>query len=524
MRIGIRAHDVAYAPLEELIPNIHAQGFHCMHIALSKSIKEFKPGVETMTPGLAMYIKELCTENKVDVAVLGCYLNLCNPNPEKHKEIVEKYKAHIRFASILGCGVVGTETGAVNEEYKYEPANHSEEALQCFIDNLRPIVKYAEQFGVIVAIEPVWKHIVYTVERARKVLDAIDSPNLQIIFDPVNLLCVDNLAQQDEIIEKAKEEGEIASVGMPADWANWKGSWEAFTEKYGIAHEDTDMSSAEELSTFDTEKDAPTKDMGDVGQAFGPTAMEMDVVQPYKASTWDSIPDWAKDPDGNWVITYLGTMSCMQNNKNVDETIDSWKALADSDCTVTIGDVVRGASSQMAVLSCAYALGGDLDNLDPAFEFFEKLAKEGRLDAGAYSQERMERNEIDVLLTWDYLTLQYRDLTLETVPEASIDCHVMKDGAIQSGYCLVINKYAPHPYSAALAVEYLLSDEGQIDRAKGYARPIRSDVELPEELQAKMIDDAEYTDMIPMTDNDAVTEACTEIASRWEEEIIPLMN
>ena len=203
MRIGIRAHDVAYAPLEELIPNIHAQGFHCMHIALSKSIKEFKPGVETMTPGLAMYIKELCTENKVDVAVLGCYLNLCNPNPEKHKEIVEKYKAHIRFASILGCGVVGTETGAVNEEYKYEPANHSEEALQCFIDNLRPIVKYAEQFGVIVAIEPVWKHIVYTVERARKVLDAIDSPNLQIIFDPVNLLCVDNLAQQDEIIEKA---------------------------------------------------------------------------------------------------------------------------------------------------------------------------------------------------------------------------------------------------------------------------------------------------------------------------------
>ena len=165
MRIGIRAHDVAYAPLEELIPNIHAQGFHCMHIALSKSIKEFKPGVETMTPGLAMYIKELCTENKVDVAVLGCYLNLCNPNPEKHKEIVEKYKAHIRFASILGCGVVGTETGAVNEEYKYEPANHSEEALQCFIDNLRPIVKYAEQFGVIVAIEPVWKHIVYTVER-----------------------------------------------------------------------------------------------------------------------------------------------------------------------------------------------------------------------------------------------------------------------------------------------------------------------------------------------------------------------
>ena len=203
MRLGIRAHDTKYAPLEELIPNIHNLGFKCMHIALSKSIKEFKPDICTMTPGLAMYMKELCIENKVDIAVLGCYLNLCNPDPEQHKQIVEKYKAHIRFAGILGCGVVGTETGAVNVEYKYEPANHTEEALNLFIENLKPIVKYAEQFGVIVAIEPVWKHIVCTIERARKVLDAIDSPNLQIIFDPVNVLYTGNIDRQDEIIEQA---------------------------------------------------------------------------------------------------------------------------------------------------------------------------------------------------------------------------------------------------------------------------------------------------------------------------------
>ncbi len=92
----------------------------------------------------------------------------------------------------------------------------------------------------------------------------------------------------------------------------------------------------------------------------------------------------------------------------------------------------------------------------------------------------------------------------------------MKDGALQSGYALVINSYAPHPYAAAATVEYLLSDEGQINRAEGYARPIRSDVELPAELSAKMIPDEEYTNTIPLTDNDAVTAACTEIATRWE--------
>ena len=49
----------------------------------------------------------------------------------------------------------------------------------------------------------------------------------------------------DEIIEGAKAEGELASVGMPDDWANWKGSWEAITDTYGVQHTDSDMSSAE---------------------------------------------------------------------------------------------------------------------------------------------------------------------------------------------------------------------------------------------------------------------------------------
>lgn len=205
MRLGIRAHDVEKLPLDQLFAKIHEQGFQCTQLALGKAVYEFKVNNGMMTPGFAMYIRELCREYKVDICVLGCYLNLCNPDPVKHAEIVEKYKAHIRFASVLGCAVVGTETGAVNVEYKYEPANHSEEALQCFIENLRPIVDYCEKMGVIFAIEPVYKHIVCNVERARRVLDAIQSPNLQIIFDPVNLLSIENYQQQDAIIKDAFE-------------------------------------------------------------------------------------------------------------------------------------------------------------------------------------------------------------------------------------------------------------------------------------------------------------------------------
>ena len=205
MQLGIRLHDTKELPFEERIADVHSLGFACGHLALSKVIREFPTTDEALTPGLAMYIKNVFARNQVDIAVLGCYLNLATPNPEQLKKITNRYMAHIRFASWLGCGVVGTETGAPNETYSFVPQCHGEEALQTFITNLRPIVKYAEQMGVVMAIEPVWKHIVCTPGRARRVLDEIASPNLQIILDPVNLLDFCNYQDQEAIVKEAIE-------------------------------------------------------------------------------------------------------------------------------------------------------------------------------------------------------------------------------------------------------------------------------------------------------------------------------
>lgn len=205
MQLGIRLHDTKELPFEERIADVHALGFACGHLALSKVIREFPTTDEALTPGLAMYIKNVFAKNQVDIAVLGCYLNLANPNPEQLKKAMNRYMAHVRFASWLGCGVVGTETGAPNETYSYVPECHGEEALRTFIGNLRPIVKYAEQMGVVMAIEPVWRHIVYNPGRARRVLDEIGSPNLQIILDPVNLLDISNYQDQEAIVEEAIE-------------------------------------------------------------------------------------------------------------------------------------------------------------------------------------------------------------------------------------------------------------------------------------------------------------------------------
>lgn len=205
IQFGLRLHDAEKLPIEQVLPKVRQQGFTCAHLALSKSMKEYPCTPGALTPGYALYLRRLFEKNDMSVAVLGNYLNLAHPDETALAGIQEKYYAHIRFASLMGCGMVGTETGAPNPEYKFCPECRSDAALATFIKNLKPVVRCAEQFGVIVALEPVVKHIVYDGKRARKVLDEIGSHNLQILFDPVNLLNLENMDAREEVIGEAIE-------------------------------------------------------------------------------------------------------------------------------------------------------------------------------------------------------------------------------------------------------------------------------------------------------------------------------
>lgn len=324
----------------------------------------------------------------------------------------------------------------------------------------------------------------------------------------------------EEIAQKASEDGEVNSVGMPDTWANWGETWTEIEETYGIKHTDTDMSSAEELALFANEANDATKDIGDVGQSFGPVAEKQGVTLPYKTSYWESIPDWAKDDDGDWIIGYYGTITFITNTDLVDTAPTSWQDILDGDYTVTIGDVSVATQAQSALLSAAIAFGGSESDIQPGLDFFKTLAEEGRLDMGDTSVARLEKGEIEVAVLWDYNSLGYRSQIQANNPDANFEVSVPTDGAIQSGYCTIINAYTKRPYAAAAAREYILSDEGQINLAKGFARPIRDDVVLPEEVQAQLLPNEQYTNARFIEDQEAWDAAVADLATSWQEEVV----
>ncbi len=211
IQTGIRLHDVnttkdaAYQTLEARARTAREEGFSCVHLALTKVISSVTFDEAAMTEGLAMHIKRVFRQSDLDVAVLGCYFNLAHPDPEKLREIQSLYYAHIRVAALCGACTVGTETGAPNAAYKFEPACHGEEALNAFLRGLEPVVAEAEKRGVTLAIEPVWDHIVWNPDRALAVIRAMGSRNLRIIFDPVNLLSPENVDDRERVIGDAMD-------------------------------------------------------------------------------------------------------------------------------------------------------------------------------------------------------------------------------------------------------------------------------------------------------------------------------
>ncbi len=202
MNFGISLHDTTRTNLAEHLAAARAQGFTCVHIAMSKVIPGFRmaDAPELLTDELADAVRAQLEANGQTCVLLGCYLNLCSPDLADHEKTVEIYKAHLRFAKRMGALLVGTETGAPNTGYKTCPECFTEEALQLFIDRVTPVVRYAEEVGQLFAIEPVVRHIVSTPERCQRVLNAVNSPNLRVILDAVNLLGAENVGDAQAVI------------------------------------------------------------------------------------------------------------------------------------------------------------------------------------------------------------------------------------------------------------------------------------------------------------------------------------
>jgi putative spermidine/putrescine transport system substrate-binding protein len=282
-----------------------------------------------------------------------------------------------------------------------------------------------------------------------------------------------------ELIAAAKAEGELTTIALPHDWCGYGGIIDSFKAKYGLKVNELnpDAGSGDEVEAIKANKgnkgpQAP--DVIDVGLSFGPSAKAEGLLAPYKVSTWDSIPDSAKDPEGHWYGDYYGVLSFEVNKDIVSKIPTDWKDLLASDYANSValaGDPRTSNQAILAVLAAGLSTEKDAAKAAEAgLKFFGDLNKAGNFVPTIGKAASVAQGATPIVIRWDYNALGDRD-TLKGNPE--IEVVVPKSGVVAGVYVQAISAFAPHPNAAKLWMEHLYSDEGQIGYLKGYCHPIR---------------------------------------------------
>jgi len=302
----------------------------------------------------------------------------------------------------------------------------------------------------------------------------------------------EDFGTMDDLIAAAQEEGELNVIALPPDWANYGAMIDTFADKYDIEVNSAqpDAASQDEINAANqlqgTER-AP--DVFDLGQSVALANTEM--FAPYKVSTWETIPDEFKDPDGTWVNDYGGFMSIGYDSSKVPEvsTLDDLLGPEFEGKVALNGDPTQAGAAFSGVVMAAVANGGSAEDIAPGVDYFVELDRAGNFLPVDPTSATIQSGQTPVVIDWDYLNAA----EAANNPDWKV---VVPENAVVGGYYFqAINKDAPHPAAARLWQEFLYSDEGQNIWLGGGARPVRAEAMA----EAGTIDQEAYDALPPVS-------------------------
>ena len=292
-------------------------------------------------------------------------------------------------------------------------------------------------------------------------------------------------------ISEADLPSELFVYAVQTGWSNWDAVMAEFEAQYGVSLFDDQRTSGEALSNI--RANAGNQDYS-AYNGFYPTGLQAwndGFTTDYKPAGYDQVPDDFKTDDGHVTATRQMTIAInyrkdIYDERGVEEP-ETWEDLKQPEIAQDLAINVPGAGAGLnAMLSINYAYGGDLDNLDPLFDYLAEIG-----ESGARHQRNLDRQftagEVSTYAEYDFggLSTKYND---DEIPEEDVGVVIPQapgggEGAIAAPYGYAMLEGAPNPEAVKLFMDFVLSPEIQQLFFDGFVRPIRaSELDAPEEF------------------------------------------
>tara|TARA_E500000331_G_C17144820_1_gene664434 strand:+ start:33 stop:1046 length:1014 start_codon:yes stop_codon:yes gene_type:complete len=282
----------------------------------------------------------------------------------------------------------------------------------------------------------------------------------------------------------------------PPQWADWATQLKTIKKHLGYSIPHDNKNSGQTLSQLLAEKSSPVADVAYYGVSFGIQAAQKDVVMAYKPKHFDEIPKGLRDPQGRWFTIHSGALGFFVNKDALEgkPVPRSWKDLLKPDYKGMVGylDPSSAFVGYAGAVAVNRAMGGSLDNFDPAIKYFKDLAKNNPIVPKQTSYARVLSGEIPILFDYDFNAYRgkYKD-------KSNVEFVIPAEGTVVVPYVMSLVKNSPNPSKGKKILDFIMSDEGQKVWANAFLRPVRASA-MSKEAAAKFLPASDYARAKPL--------------------------
>ena len=203
MKIAFRTHDLGVKGIDNAINRLHDCGIGAVQLVVYKFMDEVPYKPSALTAETAEKIGKALKEGGVIVPLIGAYFNPVHSNKQKVADCKQVFKDYLKYSSLLGCNIVGSETGSFNDDkWTYNPLNRTEDALNTVIETFTELADYAKSVGAYIGMEGAAGHVCWNVATLKRAVDGVNRDNVKVIFDIYNYLDETNHSEYLSILEE----------------------------------------------------------------------------------------------------------------------------------------------------------------------------------------------------------------------------------------------------------------------------------------------------------------------------------
>lgn len=203
MQIAFRTHDLGVKGLENAVQKCENCGISAVQLVAYKFLDDVKYAPNGLTKERAEEIGKALKTAGISVPLIGAYFNPVHSNKEKVASCKAVFKDYLKYSALLGCNIVGSETGSFNDDkWTYNPLNRTEGALETVIKTFKELALYAKEVGAYIGMEGAAGHVCWNVATLKRAVDGVGGDNVKVIFDIYNYLDAQNYKNYLKILDE----------------------------------------------------------------------------------------------------------------------------------------------------------------------------------------------------------------------------------------------------------------------------------------------------------------------------------